>query len=49
MPIQLDEKDRGKLVAVHISGKLTSADYDYLSFFRAVKVKNQSSRRSYCA
>ncbi len=29
MPIQLDEKDGGKLVAVHISGKLTSADYEH--------------------
>ncbi len=29
MPIQLDEKDGGKLLAVHVSGKLTSADYEH--------------------
>jgi hypothetical protein len=27
MPIQLDEEDGGKLLAVHVSGKLTKAEY----------------------
>lgn len=29
MPIQLTEEDGGKLLNVHVSGKLTSADYDH--------------------
>jgi hypothetical protein len=29
MPIQLSEEDGGKLLNVHVSGKLTSADYDH--------------------
>jgi SpoIIAA-like len=29
MPIQLDEQNGGKLLAVHISGKLTKADYEH--------------------
>ena len=29
MPIQLSEEDDGKLLNVHVSGKLTSADYDH--------------------
>jgi hypothetical protein len=29
MPIQLTEKNGGKLLNVHVSGKLTSADYDH--------------------
>jgi len=29
MPIQLSEDDGGKLLNVHVSGKLTSADYEH--------------------
>ena len=29
MPIQLNEVDGGKLLNVHVSGKLTSADYEH--------------------
>ncbi len=29
MPIQLSEEDDGKRLNVHVSGKLTSADYDH--------------------
>lgn len=29
MPIQLNEEDGGKLLNVHVSGKLTSADYEH--------------------
>ncbi len=29
MPIQFNEEDGGKLLNVHVSGKLTSADYDH--------------------
>ncbi len=29
MPIQLNEENGGKLLAVHISGKLAAADYEY--------------------
>ena len=29
MPIELNEEDGGKLLNVHVSGKLTSADYDH--------------------
>ena len=29
MPIQLKEENGGKLLNVHVSGKLTSADYDH--------------------
>lgn len=29
MPIQISEEDGGKLLNVHVSGKLTSADYDH--------------------
>lgn len=28
MPIQLDEEDDGKVLAVHVSGKLTKEDYE---------------------
>jgi len=28
MPIQLNEENGGKILAVHVSGKLTKADYD---------------------
>jgi len=28
MPIQLDEEAAGKILVVHVSGKLTKADYD---------------------
>jgi hypothetical protein len=29
MPIQLNEETGGKLLAVHVSGKLTVADYEH--------------------
>ncbi len=29
MPIQFNEEDDGKLVVVHVSGKLTKADYEH--------------------
>ncbi|NQV25903.1 MAG: STAS/SEC14 domain-containing protein [Rhodopirellula sp.] len=29
MPIRLNEEDGGKLLNVHVSGKLTSADYEH--------------------
>ena len=29
MPIQLKEEDGGKILVVHVSGKLTKADYEY--------------------
>jgi SpoIIAA-like len=29
MPIQLDEEDGGKVLAVHVSGKLAKADYEH--------------------
>ena len=29
MPIQLNEENGGKLLAVHVSGKLAKADYEY--------------------
>jgi SpoIIAA-like len=29
MPIQLAEENGGKLLAIHVSGKLTSADYEH--------------------
>jgi hypothetical protein len=29
MPIQLNEKNEGKTVAAHVSGKLTKADYEH--------------------
>ena len=29
MPIQLKEENGGKLIAVHVSGKLTKADYEH--------------------
>ena len=29
MPIQLNEANGGKLVAVHVSGKLVAADYEH--------------------
>ena len=29
MPIQLNEENGGKLLAVHVSGKLTAADYEH--------------------
>ena len=29
MPIDLTEEDGGKMLAVHVSGKLVKADYDY--------------------
>ena len=29
MPIQLNEENGGKLLAVHVSGKLAKADYEH--------------------
>ena len=29
MPLQLNEEDNGRLLAVHISGKLTKTDYEH--------------------
>jgi hypothetical protein len=31
MPIQLNEENAGKTLVVHISGKLTKADYEHSS------------------
>ena len=40
MPIQLNEENDGKLLAVHVSGKLTAADYEHFvpEFERLVKL-----------
>ncbi len=31
MPIQLNEENGGKLINVHVSGKLEKADYEYFT------------------
>ena len=40
MPIDLTEEDGGKMLAVHVSGKLVKADYDYFvpEFERLVRL-----------
>ena len=40
MPIKLDEKDDGTLLEVHVSGKLTGADYEHFvpEFERLLKL-----------
>jgi hypothetical protein len=40
MPIQLDEQDGGKILVVHVSGKLAKADYEHFvpEFDRLVRL-----------
>jgi hypothetical protein len=45
MPIQLNEENAGKILTVHVSGKLAKADYEYFvpAFGRLVRLHGKLS------